>query len=82
MLEEFKWIVRAAGSCKVLVAGGQKLGERELLHNVEDVMKAGCTGMAMGSEIWQHKTPVKLAQAVRAIMFEGHTVDEALRNLI
>jgi class I fructose-bisphosphate aldolase len=79
--EEFKWVVRCAGKVKVMAAGGPKLPDREFLERAKDIMEAGCSGMAIGREIWQHKSPLKMAAAIKSIIFEDTSPEEAFRLL-
>lgn len=80
-LEEYKWIVRCAGKTKLLVAGGKKEPDRPYLQKVSDAMEAGATGFAIGRGIWQHDKPMKMTAAIKKIIFEGASVDDALKYL-
>ncbi len=65
----FAWVVKSAGATKVLVQGGIKKEEAELLHETQDFMAAGATGMAVGRNIWQSADPVTIAQKLAKIVF-------------
>jgi len=77
--EGFKWIVKCAGRAKVLVAGGAKMDEHDLFRKVDEVMKTGITGMAIGRNVWQHDKPYAMSKAVRMMVQENMSVDDALR---
>ena len=80
-LEEYKWIVRCAGKAKLLVAGGKKEPDIPYLQKVKDVMEAGASGLEMGRGIWQHDKPMKMSAAIKKIIFEGASVDQAMKYL-
>lgn len=79
--EGFKWVVKAAGKAKVLVAGGQKLSDKEVLQRTYEVMKAGASGVAVGRNVWQHDHPLKMTKALKKIIFDNKSVNEALKIL-
>ncbi|MBW2994772.1 fructose-bisphosphate aldolase [Candidatus Woesearchaeota archaeon] len=80
-MEGFKWVVKCAGKTKVFVAGGLKADSSELLKNVREVMDAGASGLAIGRNIWQHEDPLKITKAVKKIVFENKSAEEALKIL-
>lgn len=80
-LEEYKWIVRCAGKTKLVVAGGAKEPDKQFLKKAEDVMKSGASGMAVGREIWQHDSPMKMSVALKKVIFDEASVDEAMKIL-
>jgi hypothetical protein len=44
---------------------------------VEDAMTAGCIGISLGRNIFQHRRPDLMTAALRAIIVERATVQEA-----
>jgi len=79
--EGFKWAVKAAGKTKVLVVGGKKLSDQELLQRTYEVMKAGASGLAVGRNVWQHEKPLEITKALKKIIFDKKSVNEALKIL-
>ncbi len=79
--EEYRWVVRCAGNVKVMAAGGPHIGNKEFLQRAKDIMEIGCSGMAVGREIWQNEAPLKMAAAIKKIIFEDASVDEAMKEL-
>jgi class I fructose-bisphosphate aldolase len=51
--EAFRKVVVSAGRALVLVSGGEKVGDAELLHKVRSSMDAGATGIIFGRNLWQ-----------------------------
>jgi class I fructose-bisphosphate aldolase len=66
--ESFKWVVESAGKVKVLIQGGSKKTEEQILEEAKGAVEAGAAGMAVGRNVWQSKDPVgmakKLAEAI------------------
>jgi len=81
MKEGFKWVVESAGKTKVVVAGGSKMGIANLLQQTYDIMQAGASGIAIGRNIWQHKDPLKITKALKSIIFNHKTPEEAKKYL-
>ncbi len=65
--EAMKWIVRSAGEAKVVVAGGSKTSDQEFLKMAKETMKAGAVGLAVGRNVWQNKSPLKISRELRHI---------------
>lgn len=73
---------RVTGGCPVpiVIAGGPKLDtEMDALRMVADALKKGAAGVDMGRNIWQSDHPVAMIRAVRAIVHEGASPEEAHR---
>lgn len=80
--ETFSWAVRVAGKAKVFMSGGPKAPTDEaFLRQVEGVLQAGGTGVAVGRNVWQHDEPLKMARALRALIIEGRGLNDALQLL-
>jgi len=63
--EAFRQVVESAGDSMVLVSGGSKMGDEDLLNKVELSMKAGATGLIFGRNMWQRKMDDALALTAR-----------------
>jgi putative autoinducer-2 (AI-2) aldolase len=74
---------KVVDSCPVpvVVAGGKKLPEREALELAHNSVSKGAVGVDMGRNIFQSATPVKMIKAVRALVHDSVSVDEAARIL-
>jgi class I fructose-bisphosphate aldolase len=53
--KDLQWAVKSAGKVKVVIAGGMKKGEKLLLKQAKEIMKAGCIGLAIGRNILKSK---------------------------
>ena len=75
--EDFEKITRTC-HVPVVIAGGKKLPEREALEMTWNGIARGAAGVDMGRNIFQSDSPVGMIKAVRAIVHESASVDEAL----
>ena len=48
-------VVESAGRTMVLISGGEKAGDEEMLRRMDFIMKAGVTGIIFGRNMWQRK---------------------------
>ncbi|MDI6716522.1 MAG: 3-hydroxy-5-phosphonooxypentane-2,4-dione thiolase [Actinomycetota bacterium] len=61
----------------IVMAGGKKIPERDALQMTFNAIKEGASGVDMGRNIFQSDNPVGMINAIRAIVHDGATVDEA-----
>ena len=63
----------------VVMAGGPKCEtEREVFEFVDDGLRKGAIGVNLGRNIWQHDYPVAVMKALRAVIHEGASVQDAV----
>jgi 3-hydroxy-5-phosphonooxypentane-2,4-dione thiolase len=75
--EGFDAVVRAC-PVPVVIAGGKRLSnEKDALKLAHDAITSGACGVDMGRNIWQSKSPVAMIKAVRSIVHECATVENA-----
>jgi 3-hydroxy-5-phosphonooxypentane-2,4-dione thiolase len=75
--ENFQKIVEGC-PVPVIIAGGKKFpNEIEALQLAFDAVDKGAAGVDMGRNIWQSGYPVAMIKAVRSIIHENSTVEEA-----
>jgi len=77
-------IERLVRSCPapVVAAGGPKM-ERDVdvLNLAYAAVAGGCIGITFGRNVFQHSSPPRMVKALRKIVVEGKTVEEALQVL-
>lgn len=56
-------VVRAAGRTLVLISGGEKLDDADLMEKARIAMEAGATGLIFGRNIWQRPYAQALAMS-------------------
>jgi len=76
-IESFKEVV-AGCHVPIVIAGGSKGTDKEILQNVRDAMEAGAAGVAMGRNSFQHDSPEKFLKAVSLIIHESMSVEQAI----
>ncbi|RLE79525.1 MAG: fructose-bisphosphate aldolase [Thermoprotei archaeon] len=65
----------------VVIAGGSKKSSEYILRIVEKAVKAGAAGVCIGRNIFQHESPELMMKAIRAIVKDGRSAEEALELL-
>jgi len=77
--EDFEKVVKAC-PVPLVIAGGPKMEtELDALTIAHDAIKRGASGVDMGRNIWQSSNPIGMIKAIRAIVHENASVDEASR---
>lgn len=74
--EDFETVVETC-PVPIVIAGGKKTPEREALELASNAVCRGAAGVDMGRNIFQSEAPVAMIKAVRAIVHQGVSVDEA-----
>lgn len=67
--DDLAWAVKSAGKAKVVIAGGAKKNEKELLKEIRDGIDVGITGIAIGRNVWQAKNPLALAKKLKKVIW-------------
>ncbi|MDD2531158.1 MAG: 2-amino-3,7-dideoxy-D-threo-hept-6-ulosonate synthase [Candidatus ainarchaeum sp.] len=78
--ESFREVVEGC-PVPVVIAGGCKGTDREVLQMIKDAMDAGASGVALGRNAFQHKEPKKMIGAVSLIVNKGYSVDDAINKV-
>lgn len=78
----FADVVKACGIPVVLAGGKRITSDRDFLTMAADAIKAGASGLSVGRNIFQHPRRGKLLKALRGIVHDNATVDEALTTLL
>jgi DhnA-type fructose-1,6-bisphosphate aldolase and related enzymes len=74
-------VIEVAGGVPVLVRGGGKAPEDEILRRTEALLKQGAAGIVYGRNIIQHPQPAKITRALMAVVHDGATAEQALKLL-
>jgi class I fructose-bisphosphate aldolase len=65
----------------VLVRGGGKAADKEILTRTEGLIAQGVSGIVYGRNIIQHKNPAGMTRALMAIVHEGASAAQAAKYL-
>jgi putative autoinducer-2 (AI-2) aldolase len=74
--EGFEDVVRGC-PVPIVMAGGKKIPEKDALTLTYNAIQGGAKGVDMGRNIFRSEAPVAMMKAVRAIVHERASVDEA-----
>jgi fructose-bisphosphate aldolase / 2-amino-3,7-dideoxy-D-threo-hept-6-ulosonate synthase len=77
----FGSLVEAAGGIPVVLAGGSRVGDGELLWRMERAMAAGGIGCSVGRNIFMHRSPEAITRALSRVIRERWNAAEALKEL-
>ncbi len=80
-LDEYGRVVQAAGRVPVLVRGGGRAPDEEILGRTEAVLQQGAAGIVYGRNVVQHADPAGMTRALMAIVHEGASAEKALADL-
>jgi fructose-bisphosphate aldolase, class I len=75
--EDFHRVIAVAGKVPVLVRGGGRAPDAEILARTETLMREGAAGIVYGRNIIQHPNPRGMVRALMAMVHEGATRAEA-----
>jgi len=77
--EEFAEIVDCV-SVPVVVAGGSRQSDLDLLQKIAEARSVGAAGCSVGRNIFQHDDPAAMVAAISAVVRGGSTPEEALES--
>ncbi len=61
----------------IVIAGGKKILEKDALQMAYNAVSQGAAGVDMGRNIFQSENPVAMIQAIRSVVHDNYSVDEA-----
>lgn len=77
--QTFSWAVKSAGKALVFMSGGPKAPtDEDFIRQVRGVMQAGATGLAVGRNVWQNEDPLRIAAALKQVIFSQKTVESVV----
>lgn len=75
-VEEYHKVIEVAGDIPVLVRGGGRASDEEILERTYRLMKQGAKGIVYGRNVVQHANPGGMTRALMAIVHNDATPDE------
>ncbi|MCY4179103.1 MAG: aldolase [Litoreibacter sp.] len=76
--EEYHRVIEIAQGVPVLVRGGGKVSDAEILNRTKVLMEQGAKGIVYGRNVIQHDSPAGMTKALMAIVHDSASVDDAL----
>ena len=77
-VQEYHKVIEIAGGIPVLVRGGGRVSDTEILERTFELMKQGASGIVYGRNVIQHPNPAGITRALMAIVHDGATPAAAL----
>lgn len=80
-VSQYHKVVETAGIIPVLVRGGGRATDQEILNRTFGLMQQGVKGIVYGRNVIQHPNPAGMTRALMAIVHEKATPEEAAKFL-
>jgi fructose-bisphosphate aldolase, class I len=74
-------VIEIAGGIPVLVRGGGKAPDSEILERTEALVRQGAAGIVYGRNVIQHDNPAGMTKALMAIVHDGAPAGDAAKFL-
>jgi DhnA family fructose-bisphosphate aldolase class Ia len=74
-------VVAVAGRVPILVRGGGRASDEEVLQRTATAIGQGARGIVYGRNVVQHRTPKGMTQSLMGVVHDGLSPAEALRRL-
>ena len=74
-------VIETAGGIPVLVRGGSKATELQILSRTEALIAQGAAGIVYGRNIIQHPKPAAITRALMAVVHQGVSAGDAMKFL-
>jgi DhnA family fructose-bisphosphate aldolase class Ia len=78
-VSQYHKVIEIASGIPVLVRGGGRVSDKEILVRTEGLLKQGASGIVYGRNVIQHPNPRGITQALMAMVHRNASVDEALK---
>jgi fructose-bisphosphate aldolase, class I len=80
-VREYHRVIKIASGCPILVRGGSKASEKEIIQRTIELMQQGASGIVYGRNVIQHASPSKMVRALMAIVHTGVGAEQAAQIL-
>ena len=80
--DSFAKLVEATNGIPVVLAGGSRLEDQELLWRMQIAIEAGAIGCSVGRNIFMHASPEAITRALARVIRERWTSDKAHEALL
>jgi len=78
-VSQYHKVTEIASGIPVLVRGGGRVSDKEILVRTEGLLQQGASGIVYGRNVIQHPNPRGITQALMAMVHRNVSVDEALK---
>ncbi|HVU31845.1 MAG TPA: hypothetical protein VHE61_00325 [Opitutaceae bacterium] len=81
-VEDYHRVIETAAGIPVLVRGGGKVSDREILARTAALLQQGAAGIVYGRNVIQHPKPAAITRALMAVLHDGITADAAFKQFL
>jgi DhnA family fructose-bisphosphate aldolase class Ia len=78
-VSQYHEVIRVAADKPVLVRGGGKVSDVEILQRTYELMRQGAKGIVYGRNVIQHANPAGMTRALMAVVHDGATPQDAMK---
>ena len=80
-VRQYHMVIRVASGRPVLVRGGGKASEEEIVTRTYELMQQGASGIVYGRNVIQHERPAAMTRALMALVHDEATPQQAMQIL-
>ncbi len=80
-IESYHRVIEVAGNIPILVRGGSKATDEEIIVRTAKLLQQGASGIVYGRNIIQHKNPKLITRVLMGILHRNVSVEESLQRL-
>ena len=81
-VEDYHQVITTAAGIPVLVRGGGKVSDREILERTVALLQQGAAGIVYGRNIIQHPKPAAITRALMSILHDNLNADAAFNRYL
>ncbi len=78
---DYHKVIEVAGGIPVMVRGGGRVPDDELLRRTSELLGQGAAGIVYGRNIIQHRDPAGITRALMAVLHDNASAEDALAKL-
>lgn len=78
---EYHRVIEIAQGVPVLVRGGGKVADKEILTRTRALMEQGAKGIVYGRNVIHHADPAGMTKALMAVVHDGASVEDAMGHI-
>lgn len=80
-VKQYHKVVETAAGIPVLVRGGGRVSDKEILVRTQGLLEQGAAGIVYGRNVIQHPNPKGITKALMAMVHDGASVQKALKMI-
>ena len=81
-VSQYHEVIQVAAGKPVLVRGGGRVSDSEILERTHQLMTQGAMGIVYGRNVIQHPDPAAITQALMGVVHDGLSATEALERFL